>query len=178
VTPTEDPSHYDCPPGRTTRNFAGPWPLGTSKLLLDVVSERIPSDVREGSLEPNLNLNLNLNPHHQAAEGHDRPPAQAHAVWVLTGRNDPVVPIGSVREFVEGINRNRRGGSSKEDHGGGGGGFSSSPPIVLIEIPRGDHSLLVPAHGSKTKNKTLATTKAHVLAFLDHCEALDTSKSR
>eukprot|EP00536_Pseudo-nitzschia_multiseries_P012975 jgi/Psemu1/33757/gm1.33757_g len=175
VTPTEDPSHYeyeyeynnDNTDGgtTTTRNFAGPWPLGTSKLLLDVVSRRIPSDVADGS--------LNLCRGGCDQERQHQHQHQQHAVWVVTGGRDPVVPASSVRDFVEGMRMHVHQHQHQHQHhidAGGGEGSPSPSPIELIEIPKGDHGLLV--GGSKTQNKTLTATTAHVVDFLNHCEAL------
>ncbi|VEU35718.1 unnamed protein product [Pseudo-nitzschia multistriata] len=156
VTPTEDPSHYDCP-ASTKRNYAGPWPLGTSKLLLDATTVFVPGDVREGS----LNLPLAA-----AAAGAALP----HATLVVSGVKDPVVPIGAVREFVEHTNSHaaKRG--------------CLGPGIGLAEIENGDHSLLAPQkqkHSkgqlNATKKKTLATTTGHVEAFLERCGAAEGS---
>ncbi len=48
-TPSEDPTHYNCPTN-TTRNFAGHWPLATSKMLLDVTSHQVKNDLESGTL--------------------------------------------------------------------------------------------------------------------------------
>lgn len=50
LTPLEDPTHYNCPE-TTTRNFSGNWPLSTSKMLLDVTSYRVKSDIERGNLK-------------------------------------------------------------------------------------------------------------------------------
>jgi alpha-beta hydrolase superfamily lysophospholipase len=107
MTPVEDPSHYNCPPW-SNRNYEGSWPLGTAKLLLDITSKIVPSDVQEGT------LNLELVPE----------------LVVISGNRDPVVPIGAVRSFVEGLALPKE---KKE----------------LTEMAKGDHCLL--AHSSKSK---------------------------
>ena len=49
LTPLEEPESYNCP-ADSERNFAGHWPLSTSKMLLDVTSSRIPYDRKNGDL--------------------------------------------------------------------------------------------------------------------------------
>jgi alpha-beta hydrolase superfamily lysophospholipase len=87
MTPVEDPSHYNCP-SWTTRNFSGPWPLQTSKYLLDL--HRIVSkDLQTGT------LHLRKLPE----------------ILVISGSKDPVVPMEAVTLFVKGIQQNQ--GKSK-----------------------------------------------------------------
>jgi alpha-beta hydrolase superfamily lysophospholipase len=87
MTPVEDPSHYNCP-SWTTRNFSGPWPLQTSKYLLDL--HRIVSkDLQMGT------LHLRKLPE----------------ILVISGSKDPVVPMEAVTLFVKGIQQNQ--GKSK-----------------------------------------------------------------
>mmetsp|Transcript_27683 Transcript_27683/g.51938 ORF Transcript_27683/g.51938 Transcript_27683/m.51938 type:complete len:400 (-) Transcript_27683:881-2080(-) len=83
LTPVEDPSHYNCPPW-TKRNFAGSWPLKTSKQMLDI-TQRVPKDVREGT------LNMRNVPF----------------VTVISGSKDPIVPLEAVKTFVEAILEHR-----------------------------------------------------------------------
>lgn len=90
MTPTEDPSHYSCPPW-SKRNYSGQWPLGTSKLLLDITSTIVPEDVKETQKS-----SAGRNPLSCAA-------GTATQSFVLTGVKDPVVPIDSVRTFVKAI---------------------------------------------------------------------------
>jgi len=81
MTPSEDPSHYNCP-ASTKRNFKGHWPLGTSKFILDVTSEIVPHDVQGGAL--NLTSDSGL-----------------PTVVIISGDKDPVIPIQVVRDFVQ-----------------------------------------------------------------------------
>ena len=48
-TPLEDPTNYNCP-ADSNRNFSGHWPLATSKMLLDVTSNIVASDLKDGKL--------------------------------------------------------------------------------------------------------------------------------
>jgi alpha-beta hydrolase superfamily lysophospholipase len=113
MTPIEDPSHYSCPPW-SKRNYEGPWPLGTARLLLDITSKIVPMDVQEG------NLNLNHVPD----------------VVVVAGSRDPVVPIGAIRTYMDGLTLL----DAKKE---------------LIEIVKGDHGLLAQSPKSKVTAETL-----------------------
>lgn len=79
LTPYEDPSHYNCPEN-STRNFTGHWPLATSKMLLDVTSETIPTDIASGKLQL----------------------AKVPSVLVIAGASDAVVPVSAIQSFYEG----------------------------------------------------------------------------
>jgi hypothetical protein len=80
LTPLEDPASYNCP-SDSERNFSGHWPLGTSKMLLDVTSTKVKSDVktRKVSLKSVDN------------------------VLVFAGEKDDVVPFDSVKSFHDAI---------------------------------------------------------------------------
>jgi len=43
LTPSEDPTRYNYPPG-STRNYSGHWPLATSRMLLDLTSGQVEED--------------------------------------------------------------------------------------------------------------------------------------
>lgn len=130
LTPTEDPSHYNCP-SWTTRNYQGQWPLGTSKLLLDITSKTVPTDI-ERCL---------------SATDHDHHPFCCHddtfECIVIAGVKDPIVPIESVRKFVEAVNT---ANSTRQ-----------GTVATLIELPKGDHGLL-----AMPKGKTVETTLDHI----------------
>ncbi|KAG7359248.1 serine aminopeptidase, S33 [Nitzschia inconspicua] len=124
LTPTEDPSHYNCP-SWTQRNFSGHWPLGTSKLLLDITSVIVPDDMKKTievvpstSSSPFCVQDCTIQS------------------FVITGTKDPVVPLQSVREFVNAINA------------------SEGSVATLVEISKGDHGLLA---GPKGKVVDLVT---------------------
>ena len=74
LTPKEDPSHYACP-ANTQRNFKGQWPLSTSKMLLDVTSSTVKTDLSQGRLIIDYPL------------------------LVIAGEKDRIVPLKSVEEF-------------------------------------------------------------------------------
>lgn len=80
LTPLEDPTHYNCPPD-TKRNYSGHWPLSTSKMLLDVTSNRVPKDLSSNRLSL----------------------SGIASVLVITGEADDVVPCESVTTFYEKI---------------------------------------------------------------------------
>ena len=152
ATPTEDPSHYNCPPW-TNRNFSGPWPLGTSKLLLDITSKRVPSDVESGKLnllQPRATTETTLR----------------HKIWVISGDKDPVVPIQTVRKFIDGMKAQQE---TKDI-----ASTSAETTIEILEIKKGDHGLLAQSvdgpHVSKTQKRTTQMTMDHVNAFLQLCE--------
>ena len=75
-TPLEDPTHYNCP-SDSQRNFSGHWLLSTSKMLLDVTSRKVPKDIKEGKLTL----------------------SSVGAILLISGDDDNVVPIDSVRLF-------------------------------------------------------------------------------
>jgi len=80
ATPFEEPAGYcasDPPPGR---NFRGHWPLGTSAVLLELTSERVPRDCSEGGML--------------------RSAAAAFPAVVAVGRGDAMVPQDTVEAFV------------------------------------------------------------------------------
>jgi len=80
ATPFEEPAGYcasDPPPGR---NFRGHWPLGTSKVLLELTSERVPRDCLDGGLLRSA-------------------PAAFPAV-VAIGRGDAMVPQETIEAFA------------------------------------------------------------------------------
>ena len=79
LTPLEDPSHYNCP-SNTARNYAGHWPLATSKMLLDLTAYQVPSDV-------NSKTKLTLR--------------NAGKVLLLVGGKDHVIPMESVHAFYD-----------------------------------------------------------------------------
>lgn len=156
ATPTEDPSHYSCPPW-TQRNFEGAWPLATSKLLLDVTSKRVPGDVESGA------LNLLLRKATTAK-------ALKHAIVVITGGKDPVVPIQAVRAFVDGM-RAKADEEQRETSD-----LSTTTTIEIIEIKKGDHGLLAqsiedPDIGKTQKMSTIQTIE-RVDSFLKQCEEM------
>eukprot|EP00934_Nitzschia_sp_Nitz4_P003750 Nitzschia sp. Nitz4//scaffold5_size260463//35725//36753//NITZ4_000946-RA/size260463-processed-gene-0.112-mRNA-1//-1//CDS//3329555232//3740//frame0 len=78
LTPYEDSSHYNCP-SSTARNFSGHWPLGTSKMLLGVTSERVPSDIRNGFLTL----------------------ANVPMVLLFAGNKDHVIPLSMLQEWAD-----------------------------------------------------------------------------
>lgn len=152
ATPTEDPSHYNCPPW-TDRNFSGPWPLGTSKLLLDITSKRVPSDLESGLLnllQPRTTKGTTLR----------------HSILVISGDKDQVVPIQSVRNFIDcmkaRVDVTKNISTSKQTR------------IEILEIKKGDHGLLAQStddpHIGKTQKKTTQLTIDHVNAFLKMLE--------
>ena len=78
LTPLEDPTHYNCPP-ETNRNYSGHWPLSTSKMLLDVTSQRVPNDLSNGQLSL----------------------SRVPSLLVIAGEKDLIVPYESVSTFYE-----------------------------------------------------------------------------
>jgi alpha-beta hydrolase superfamily lysophospholipase len=78
LTPLEDPTHYNCPPD-TKRNYSGHWPLGTSKMLLDVTSTRVPKD-----LSNNASFLSGV-----------------ASMLVITGEVDEIIPCEAVTTFYE-----------------------------------------------------------------------------
>jgi alpha-beta hydrolase superfamily lysophospholipase len=115
MTPTEDPSHYSCP-SWTQRNYSGQWPLGTSKLLLDITSSIVPDDVKKAMTEKIDDDN----PLHCAC-------CKFRCI-VISGAKDPVVPLDTVRQFVNGVKS------------------CQNIETSLDEIPKGDHGLLAQAN--------------------------------
>ena len=79
LTPTEDPSHFACPPS-STRNFSGRWPLATSKMLLDVTSTKVLMDQR-------IHLTLTME--------------TVPSLLVIAGNKDEIIPVDLIREFVD-----------------------------------------------------------------------------
>lgn len=80
LTPLENPTKYNCP-ADTERNFAGHWPLSTSKMLLDVTSNRVDSDRKNGIL---------------SLQDMDN-------VFIIAGENDTTVPIEPIASFHDEI---------------------------------------------------------------------------
>jgi len=157
ATPTGDPTHYNCPPW-TQRNFEGAWPLATSKLLLDVTSKRVPGDVESGA------LNLLLTKATTAK-------TLKHAIMVISGGKDSVVPIQAVRSFVDGMQA-----KADEEQRGTTDSSTTTTTIEIIEIKKGDHGLLAqsiedPDIG-KTQKKTTTQTIECVDSFLKQCEEM------
>ena len=145
ATPTEDPSSYSCP-SWTDRNFKGAWPLGTSKMLLDVTSTIVPNDVANGK------LNLLL---HQGLEN--------YSLKVIAGDADPVVPIQAVRAFVDGMKAKAQETKSTVE-----------ATLEFVEIPKGEHSLLSQSvddpKNSNTQKQTTEKTIEQVTLFLKGCQ--------
>lgn len=84
-TPLEDPSNYNCPVD-SKRNFTGHWPLSTSKMLLDLTSNRVNKDRLEG--------NLSLK--------------HVDNVFIITGEQDMVVPTEPISSFHEEIKSSQK----------------------------------------------------------------------
>ena len=164
ATPTEDPSHYNCPPW-TNRNFSGAWPLGTSKMLLDVTSKRIPDNVASGK------LNL-LRPRATNEK------ALKHSILVLSGDKDPVVPIEAVRRFVDGMKTRGEELTPEQKTKDANSAAATERTIEIVEIKKGDHGLLAQSTEDpdigKTQKKTTEATIDHVNSFLKLCEEMDT----
>lgn len=145
LTPEEDPSHYACPPW-SSRNFSGQWPLGTSKLLLDITSVIVPGDVadaKKGQKQNNhgdTNANVTFCPH----DGY------SYKVLVLAGLKDPVVPVDMVRNFVSALN-----GTQNPPQ-------PNTTTATLIEIPNGGHGLL-----ANQKSNLVDATLGHIKDFLN-----------
>mmetsp|Transcript_9854 Transcript_9854/g.14423 ORF Transcript_9854/g.14423 Transcript_9854/m.14423 type:complete len:355 (-) Transcript_9854:464-1528(-) len=78
LAPLEDPEHYNCPP-ETKRNYSGHWPLGTSKMLLDLTAYQIPHDVSRNKLTL----------------------AHVDKVLILAGEKDRVIPVESCQAFYD-----------------------------------------------------------------------------
>jgi len=85
LTPLEDPGKYNCPPD-TKRNFAGHWPLATSKLLLDVTSSKVRTDlIRKNISGGKLDF------------------TDVPSVLVIAGEDDDMVPFEAVKTFYDAI---------------------------------------------------------------------------
>lgn len=151
ATPTEDPSHYNCPPW-TSRNFRGAWPLGTAKILLDVTSNRVPNDVESGL------LNLLV-------------PKVKHTIRIISGTKDPVVPFEAVQSFVHRMQTKVQQDSRRKQE------IKTATMMELIEIKKGGHGLLAKSienpNLSKTQKYSINATFEHVKAFLKLCEKPD-----
>lgn len=80
LTPLEDPTHYNCPKD-TRRNFAGNWPLATSKMLLDVTSFKVKNDLMTGTLSLE----------------------NVRHVFIVAGEKDLAVPFDSIKHFHESV---------------------------------------------------------------------------
>jgi alpha-beta hydrolase superfamily lysophospholipase len=103
LTPYEDPSQYACPPS-STRNFEGHWPLATSKMLLDLTSQKIKDDQQKTS-HGSAKLTLEDVP----------------SIMILVGGKDHVIPVESVREFMNNLHLQDK---------------------TMSVIPEGDHGLM------------------------------------
>lgn len=79
-TPYEDSSNYNCPT-TTQRNFTGHWPLATSKMLLELTSERIATDIQEGKLTL----------------------CDVPRVMIIIGEKDHFIPVDSVTKVFESL---------------------------------------------------------------------------
>lgn len=155
ATPTEDPSHYNCPPW-TNRNFRGAWPLGTSKMLLDITSKRLPNDVNSGMLNMLQTKSK-------------------HAILVISGEKDPVVPIQAVKNFVDEMKTKAEQCDRQQQEN-----KNNETTIEIIEIKKGDHGLLAqsiedPDIG-RTRKRSMNATLEHVNAFLKLCEEINTNQ--
>ncbi len=155
ATPTEDPSHYNCPPW-TNRNFRGAWPLGTSKILLDITSKRLPNDVKSGLLNMLRTKSK-------------------HAILVISGSKDPVVPIQAVQNFVDEMKTKAEQCDRQQQEN-----TNNGTTIEIIEINKGDHGLLAqsiedPDIG-KTRKRSMKATLEHVNTYLKLCEEMDTNQ--
>ena len=78
LTPLEDPTSYNCPK-YTKRNYSGHWPLATSKMLLDVTSNRVINDIESGSLSLE----------------------KLKCMLVIFGKDDDVVPANDIQTFFD-----------------------------------------------------------------------------
>ena len=158
LTPEEDPSHYSCPPW-STRNFKGQWPLVTSKLLLDITSEIVPQDA--------LNAANDTSPANEDDEGSNilsfhlpniDGANYVYRILVLTGQKDPVVPVETVRKFVDSLNRRKNGTSSEGD----AVRRDDTNACSLVELSKGDHGLLARKNG-----KVVDATMIEIQKFLN-----------
>ncbi|KAL3915607.1 MAG: hypothetical protein SGILL_005568 [Bacillariaceae sp.] len=136
MTPTEDPSHYNCPT-KSRRNFSGLWPLGTSKLLLDITAEIVPHDIAKSMGDDD----------EKDTNGFccNSPEIVFDSV-VIAGKQDQVVPMDKVQAFVNAINHRRKGNFLH---------------ATLVEVPNGGHGLLVPQSVGK-KSKVVEETSRHI----------------
>ena len=171
ATPTEDPSHYNCPPW-TQRNFKGPWPLGTSKMLLDVTSSKIPNDIESGS------LNLLLQHKRKVTTTASAPTIPSkYIVVVVSGGKDLSIPIQAVRSFVDGMKAKAQEEKQEKTIDHAAADYTpNAATIEIIEIKKGDHGLLAqsmedPTIGKTTKNAAVATAE-QVNLFLKQCEEI------
>ena len=164
MTPIEDPSHYNCP-STTKRNYAGSWPLGTSKLLLDITSIIVPNDIQNGT----LNLMMIRRNKKKKQQYNAVVPT---TIMIISGDKDPVVPIEAVRNFVSTtMTQNQEQQQQREKSTRTTTTTTTSNNIELIEINKGDHGLLAQSvndkHISKTKKNTTNTTIEHIISFLE-----------
>jgi pimeloyl-ACP methyl ester carboxylesterase len=148
LTPEEDPSHYACP-SWSTRNFKGQWPLGTSKLLLDITIDIVPNDISSVVVKTTStaafdgsNLSFHL------PDG-----LEPYKILVLAGQKDQIVPMASIRRFVDSINGKSTNSSDQ---------VVSNYACTLVEIPKGDHGLL-----ARNKGKSVDRTLVEVKKFLN-----------
>ena len=82
-TPFEDPSGYACPVD-SNRNYVGHWPLVTSKMLLDLTTQRVADDQASGRLR------------------------LACRMLVVCGTKDEAVPAASIRKFFAAADQSYR----------------------------------------------------------------------
>ena len=80
LTPMEDPISYAAPKN-STRNYHGYWPLGTSRMLLDVTTQLVKNDLKNNSISMN----------------------KVKSLILFSGEDDEIVPYNSVKEFFESI---------------------------------------------------------------------------
>jgi alpha-beta hydrolase superfamily lysophospholipase len=167
MTPIEDPLHYNCP-STTKRNYTGSWPLGTSKLLLDITSKIVPNDIQNGILNLNLNMILrNKKKNKQQYNNNSVVPTTTTTTtirtMIISGDKDPVVPIEAVRNFVstmmvtQNLNQEQEQQEKITTTATTSPTSNTSSDVELIEINKGDHGLLAQSvnhkHISKTKKK-------------------------
>ncbi|OEU05940.1 hypothetical protein FRACYDRAFT_257324 [Fragilariopsis cylindrus CCMP1102] len=163
MTPIEDPSHYNCP-STTKRNYAGSWPLGTSKLLLDITSIIVPNDIQNGT----LNLMMVRRNKKKKQQYNTVVPT---TIMIISGDKDPVVPIEAVRNFVSTMmTQNQEQEQEEQREKSTTTTTTSSNNIELIEINKGDHGLLAQSVNdkriSKTKKNSTNTTIEQIISFL------------
>ena len=85
LTPLEDPRSYNCP-ADSERNFAGHWPLSTSKMLLDVTSTKVYDDTKNGGITLK----------------------SLKSFLVFAGQSDEVVPFQSIQTFHDMVNPSKK----------------------------------------------------------------------
>ena len=85
-TPLEDPTHYAHPPN-STRNYAGHWPLATSRMLYDLTTDRVVRDLarRKFELQTGRSFTMGL----------------SHPLLVVGASDDPLVPYSALEDIVK-----------------------------------------------------------------------------